>query len=66
MGHRGVPELCRDVWVPQEPMENEYRQTQNVAVALQRDELPEDCLRMSRMREIAKELTGTTEKITIN
>lgn len=66
MGHRGVPELCCDVWVPQEPMENEYRQTQNVAVALQRDELPEDCLRMSKMREITKELTGMREKIKTN
>lgn len=66
MGHFGVPELCRDIWIPQEPMEDEHRQTQHVAVALQRDELPVDCLRISRMREIIKELMGMYDKIKTN
>lgn len=43
-----MPELCSDVWVPQEPLENEHSQTQGVAVALQGDQLAVDCLGMSR------------------
>lgn len=63
MGHFSVPELCCDVWIPQEPLEDEHRQTQHVTVALQGDELPEDCLRMSRTRgRDHKEVTEMYEK----
>lgn len=43
--HFAVSELSRDVRVPEQPLQDEQRQTQGVAVALQRDQLPEDRLR---------------------
>lgn len=39
-----MSELCSDVWVPEHPLKDEHGQTHDVAVALQRDQLPENGL----------------------
>lgn len=61
--HSGVSELCSDVWVPQQPLEDEHSQAQHVAVALKRDQLPEDGLRTNNT-VIAKTSAKTFAKKT--
>lgn len=39
-----MSELGSDVGIPQQPLQDEHGQAQRVVVALQRDQLPVDCL----------------------
>lgn len=43
--HFGMSELCSNVWIPQQPLQDEHGQAQGVIVALKWDQLPIDCLR---------------------
>lgn len=46
--------LGGDVRVPEQPLQDEHSQAQGVAVALERDQLPEDRLRTSGVIESDK------------
>lgn len=49
--HFGVSELCCDIGIPEQPLEDEHSQTQHVAVALERDQLTVDRLKMKNNDE---------------
>lgn len=44
MGNFGVSELCSNVWIPEQPAEDEHGQAHDVAVALQANQFSKDCL----------------------
>lgn len=54
-----MSEGCSDVRVPEEALQDEHGQTQNVAVALQGDQLPENSLRMDNI-SLKKRLKNTS------